>query len=70
MICVYIHTKELTNVRDGRVKILLNSCIRNMDIIVMRRSRKSCAASRRKGWWHAVSKFRRTVSMKIAVEKG
>ena len=34
----------------------------------MRRSRKSYAARPREGGRHAVSKFRRAVSMKIAVE--
>ena len=33
----------------------------------MRRSRKSYAARPWEGWRHAVSKFRRAVSMKIAV---
>ena len=55
--------------RDERVKILVNSCIRKMDRIRMRRSRKSCAAKPREGWRYAVGKFRRAVSMKIAVEK-
>ena len=50
---------------DERVKILINSYIRKMDRIGMR-SRKSCAASPRDGGRHAVSKFRRAVSMKIA----
>ena len=50
------------------MKILVNSCIREMDRIRMRRSRKSCAARPREGERHAVSKFRRAVSMKIAVE--
>ena len=30
-------------VRDEKMKIMVNSCIRNMDRIGMRRSRKSCA---------------------------
>ncbi len=34
----------------------------------MRRSRKSCAARPREGGRHAVSKFRRAVFMKIAIE--
>ena len=50
------------------MKILLNSCIREMDRIGMRVSRKSCATRPREGRRHAVSKFRRTVSMKIAVQ--
>ena len=59
---------EFTSVREERVKILVNSFIRKMDRIGMRRSRKSCAARLRESGRHAVSKFRRAVSMKIAVE--
>ena len=59
---------EFTSVRDKRVKILVNSCIRKMDIIGMSRSSKSCAARPWEVERHAVSKFRRAVSMKIAVE--
>ena len=58
---------EFTSVKDERVKILVNFCIRKVDKIRMR-SRKSCAARPREGWRHAVSKFRRAVSMKIEVE--
>ena len=50
------------------MKILVNSCIRKMDRIGMKRRRKSCAARPREGVRHAVSKFRREVSMKITVE--
>ena len=59
---------EFTSVRDERMKILVNSCIRKMDRIGMR-SRKSCAVNPREGGRHPVSKFRRAVSMAIAVEK-
>ena len=59
---------EFTIVRDERVKILVNSCIRKMDRIGMRRRRKSSATRLREVLRHAVSKFRRAVSMKIAVE--
>ena len=52
-----------------RMKILVNSCIRKMDRIGMRRSRKPCAARPQEGGKHVVSKFRKAVSMKIAVEK-
>ena len=44
------------------MKILVNSCYREMYIIRMRRSRKPCAARPRKGWRHAVSKFRQKSS--------
>ena len=40
-----------------------------MDRIGMRMSRKSCAARPREWGRHAVSKFRRAVSMKITVEE-
>ena len=50
------------------MKILVNSWIRKMNIIWMRKSRKFCAARPWEGERHAVSKFRRAVSMKIAVE--
>ena len=48
------------------MKILVNSCIRKLDRIGMRRIRKTCAARLQER--HAVSKFRRAVSMKIAAE--
>ena len=50
------------------MKILVNSCIRKMDKIEMRRSRKLCATRPREEGKHKVSKFRRAVSMKITVE--
>ena len=59
---------EFTSARNERVKILINPCIRKMDRIGMR-SRKSCAARPQEGGRHAVSKFRRPIRMKIAVEK-
>ena len=51
------------------MKILVNACIRKMDRIGMRRSKKPYAVRPQEGWRHAVSKFRITVSMTIAVEK-
>ena len=51
------------------MKILVNSCIKKMDRIRMRRSRKSCAAKPWEKWRHAVGKFKREVNMKIVVEK-
>ena len=51
------------------MKILVDSSIRKIDRIGIRRSRKSCAAKLQEGWRHAISKFRRAVSLKIAVEK-
>ena len=60
---------DFTSIRIERVKILVNSYIRKVDRIGMRRSRKPWAARPREGWRYAVSKFRRAVSMNIAVEK-
>ena len=50
------------------MEILVNSCIRKVDRMWMRASRKSCAARPREGERHAVSKFRKSVRMKITVE--
>ena len=61
---------EFTSVKDERMKILVNSCIRKVDRIGMRRSRKPCAARLRERWRHVVTKFRRAFSMKIVVEDG
>jgi len=55
-------------VKDERVKMLVDSCIRGLDSIGMSVSGKSCAAGPREGERHAVSKFRRAVSVKIAIE--
>ena len=60
---------EFTSVRNERVKILINSCIRRMDRNWIRRNRKPCVARPQEGWRHAVSKFRRAVGMKIVIEK-
>ena len=40
---------EFTSIRDERVKILVNSCIRKKNKIRMQRSRKSCAARPQEG---------------------
>ena len=50
------------------MKILANPCIRKVNRIGIRVSRKTCAARPREGGRHAVSKFRRAVGMKITVE--
>ena len=52
------------------MKILVNSFIRKMYRIGMRRSRKYCAVKPEEVGRHVVSMFRRAVSMKIAVEDG
>ena len=49
------------------MKILVNSCVRGLDSIRVRESRQSCAAWPHEGWRHAVSKFRRAVSVKITI---
>ena len=50
------------------MRILVNSCIRDLDRIGVRERGKSSAARPKKEGRHAVSKIRRAVSMKIAVE--
>ena len=50
------------------MEILVNSCIRGLDRIGVRGSSKSCAARPLEGGRHAVSKFRRAVTMKITIE--
>ena len=50
------------------MKILINLCIWEVDRIGTRVIRKWCAARPREGRSHAVSKFRRAISMKITVE--
>ena len=49
------------------MKILINFCIRKVDIIGMR-SRNLCTARPWEGGRHAVSKFRTAISMKISLE--
>ena len=50
------------------MRILVNSCIRDLDRIGVRERGKSSAARPKKGGKHAVSKIRKAVSMKITVE--
>ena len=50
------------------MKILVNSCIKEVDRIGMRVSRKLCAVRARERVRHAISKFKRAVNMKIIVE--
>ena len=50
------------------MKMLVNSCIRGLDSIGMSMSRKSSAAGPREGGRHAVSKFRRAVSVEISIK--
>ncbi len=50
------------------MKMLVNSCIRNLGRNGVSLIGKSCAARPLEGWRHAVSKFRRSVSMKITIE--
>ncbi len=59
---------EFTSERDERMEMLVNSCISEVDRVGMREHRKSCAARPRKEGRHAVSKFRRAVTMKTTVE--
>ena len=50
------------------MRILVYSCIREVDRKGVRERRQSCAARPREGGRHAVSEIRRVVSMKITVE--
>ena len=50
------------------MKIQVDLCIREVDRIGMRVSKRSCAARSQEGGRYAVSKFRRAVSLKITVE--
>ncbi len=57
-----------TSERDEGMKILVDSCIRGLDRIGVSKRRKSSLARPGEEGRHAVSKFRRAVSMKIAVK--
>ena len=59
---------EFTSEGNEGMKILV--CVRGLDSIRVKESRQSCAACPHEGWRHAVRKFRRAVSVKIAVEHG
>ena len=50
-------------------RILVNSCISEVDRTGVRGRSKSCAARPREQGRHAVSEIRRAVSMKIAVKE-
>ncbi len=50
------------------MKILVDSCIRGLDRIGVSKSGKSSSARLLERGRHAVSKFRRAVSMKIAIK--
>ena len=52
-----------------RLRILVNSCIREVNRIGVRGRSKSCAARPREQGKHAVSEIRRAVSMKIVVKE-
>ena len=59
---------EFTRERDKRLRILVNSCIREVDRIGVRGRSKSCAARPREQGRHAVSEIRRAVSMEVVIE--
>ena len=60
---------EFTRERDERLRILVNSYIREVDRIGVRGRSKSRAVRLREQGRHAVSKIRRAVSMKIALKE-
>ena len=55
--------------KDERLRILVNSCIREVDRMGVRGRSKSCARRLREQGKHAVSEIRRAVSMKIVVKE-
>jgi len=57
-----------TSEKDEILKILVNSCIIEVDRVGVRVIKQSCAARSRDGERHAVSSFGRKVAMKIAIE--
>ncbi len=50
------------------MEMVVNSCISQVDRIGVSERRKSCAARPWEGGRHAVSKFRRAVTVKTAIE--
>lgn len=54
--------------KDELVRILINSCMRNVGRTQVKQNRKSCSGKPLKERRHAVSMTRRAVSMKRAVE--
>ncbi len=54
--------------KNERMKMLVSTCVRDLDSKGMGLSRKSRVVSPRERERHAVSKFRRVVSMKILVK--
>ncbi len=59
---------EFTSDREESIKVLVHSCIRGLDSIRVSLWRKTCKARPWEEGRHAVSKSRRAVSMKIAIE--
>ena len=54
--------------RNEWLRILVNSCIKEMNKIGMTKKKKSCASMLQKEERYAISKIKRTVGMKIMVE--
>ncbi len=61
-------SSEFTSDREERVKVLVHSRIRGLDSIGVSLCRKTCTARPWEEGRQAVSKFKRAVSMKIAIE--
>ena len=61
---------EFTAEEDECLRILGNSCIREMDRIEVRECRKFCAARPRKGRRNAVNEIRIAITIKITVKDG
>ena len=60
---------EFTRERDVRIRILVYSCIREVDRVGLRGRGKSCAARPREQGRHAVIEIRRAVSMVVGVRE-
>ena len=60
---------EFTRESDESLRILVNSCIREVDRIGVRGRSKSCAAKPREQGSHAVTNIKREVSLKITIKK-
>ena len=59
---------KFTREWDERLRVLVNSCIREVNRIGVRGRGKYCATRPQEEGSHAVSMIKRVVSMKIAVE--
>lgn len=50
------------------MKLLVTSCMKDLDSIKLNQNRKPCAARPKEQWNYQCGKFRRAVGVKIAIE--